>query len=74
MDGRLGRARRAATAATSGRFQFYDALLLATADAGGCTSVISEDMADGAKLGSVEVVAAFDAAGNIAPGAHALLA
>jgi len=64
---------RAADASAAGRFQFYDALLLATADASGCNAVISEDMADGAKLGGVEVVAAFDARGGIGPRALALL-
>jgi predicted nucleic acid-binding protein len=37
-------------AATAGRFQFYDALLLATAREAGCTAVVSADMADGAEL------------------------
>jgi predicted nucleic acid-binding protein len=64
---------KAAEASAAGRFQFYDALLLATADAAGCGAVISEDMARGARLGGVDVVAAFDAAGGIAPGALALL-
>ena len=63
----------AAAAASTGRFQFYDALLLATAGAGGCTAVISEDMGDGAELDGVRVVAAFDAAGGIGPGALTLL-
>ncbi len=64
----------AINASNAGRFQFYDALLLATTGAAGCTAVISEDMADGATLGTVEVVAAFDAAGGIGPRALALLA
>ncbi len=64
----------AAAASAAGRFQFYDALLLATAAAAGCTALISEDMADGATLSGVEVVSAFDAAGRISRRAVALLA
>lgn len=60
-------------AATAGRFQFYDALLLATAREAGCTVVISEDMADGAELDGVRVVAAFDGQGGISPQALTLL-
>jgi predicted nucleic acid-binding protein len=63
----------AAAAATAGRFQFYDALLLATAGAAGCEVVISEDMAHGAELAGVRVVAAFDPAGGIGAEALALL-
>jgi predicted nucleic acid-binding protein len=54
-------------------FQFFDALLLATAGAAGCSALISEDMHPGAVLGGVRVVAAFDPAGGIAPEARALL-
>jgi predicted nucleic acid-binding protein len=57
----------------AGRFSFWDALLLATAEAGGCEAIISEDMHPGAMLGRVRVVPAFDGAGNISPEADALL-
>ncbi len=60
-------------AALAGRFQFYDALLLATAGEAGCVAMISEDMADGAALNGVRVVAAFDPQGGIGPGALELL-
>jgi predicted nucleic acid-binding protein len=60
-------------ASNAGRFQFYDALLLATAGANGCEAIISEDMHPGAVLGGVRVVAAFDAAGRIGSDALALL-
>src|SRR5579872_3766930 len=56
---------RAVEAATAGRFQFYDALLLATAREAGCAAVVSEDMADGAELNGVRVVAPFDGHGGI---------
>jgi predicted nucleic acid-binding protein len=60
-------------AVTLGRFQFWDAMLLATAGAAGCTAIISEDMAHGARLGGVTVVRAFDGAA-VSPEASALLA
>ena len=55
------------------RFQFWDAMLLATADAAGCTALISEDMAHGATLGRVQVVRAFDG-DAVSPEALAVLA
>jgi predicted nucleic acid-binding protein len=54
---------RALAEAASGRFSFWDANLLSAAEDGGCTYIISEDMHDGAKLGRIEVVKAFDAGG-----------
>lgn len=54
-------------------FQFYDALLLVTAAAAGCSAIISEDMHPGATLNGVRVVAAFDPAGKIGADARALL-
>jgi len=60
-------------AAEAGRFQFYDALLLATARPAGCGVVISEEMADGAELDGLRVVGAFAPDGHISPGAEALL-
>lgn len=63
----------AAHASAAGRFQFFDALLLATAGAAGCEAVISEDMANGAAFAGVRVVAAFDSAGGIGAEAIALL-
>lgn len=65
---------RALDAGLAGRFQFYDALLLATARGAGCAAVISEDMRDGAELDGVRVVAAFGRQGGIGPGALTLLA
>lgn len=51
---------RALAEAASGRLSFWDANLLSAAEEGGCTHIISEDMHDGAKLGRIEIVKAFD--------------
>lgn len=60
-------------AAAAGRFQFWDAMLLATAGAAGCTALISEDMGHGAQLAGVTVVRAFQG-DAVSPEAAALLA
>ena len=39
--------------------QFYDALIVASAEAAGCDTLYSEDLADGAVYGSVRVVNPF---------------
>ena len=59
-------------ASAAGHFQFYDALLLATARDAGCTVVLSEDMANGAALDGIRVVTAFGAHGVIGADALAL--
>jgi predicted nucleic acid-binding protein len=41
--------------AAAGRFSYWDALLLATLSRAGCTTMLSEDMGDGATLGGVTV-------------------
>ena len=41
--------------------QFYDALIVAAAEAGGCDTLYSEDLADGAAYGAVRVVDPFKA-------------
>lgn len=51
---------RALAEAASGRLSFWDANLLSAAELAGCTHVISEDMADGFRLGGLEVVRAFE--------------
>jgi predicted nucleic acid-binding protein len=51
--------RTALTEAEAGRFQFFDALLVATARDGGCRAVITEDMVGGASLDGVAIVGAF---------------
>ncbi|MGK9165832.1 PIN domain-containing protein [Inquilinus limosus] len=45
----------AAREAAAKRFSYWDAMLLSTADSHGCTTLLSEDMADGVTLGSVTV-------------------
>jgi predicted nucleic acid-binding protein len=47
--------RTAAREAAAGRFSYWDAVLLASADEAGCEIMLSEDMKDGAKLGGVTV-------------------
>ncbi len=51
---------RAATdEAAKGRFSFWDGALLASAAEAGCTVILSEDMADGARFGSIVVANPF---------------
>ncbi|WP_225770480.1 PIN domain-containing protein [Inquilinus sp. Marseille-Q2685] len=45
----------AAREAAAARFGYWDAMLLSTADSHGCTTLLSEDMADGVTLGGVTV-------------------
>jgi predicted nucleic acid-binding protein len=47
--------RIAAREAVAGRFSYWDAVLLASAAEAGCTTLLSEDMKDGAKLGTITV-------------------
>jgi predicted nucleic acid-binding protein len=63
---------RALAEAATGRLSFWDANLLSAAEAGGCTYIISEDMADGFRLGRLEVIHPF-AGGDISDRARALL-
>ena len=60
-------------ATTACRFQFFDALFLATAREAGCTGVLSEDMADNAEMNGLRVIRAFTPAGAISNPARALL-
>jgi predicted nucleic acid-binding protein len=58
--------RAAATALTearAGRLSYWDALLLAAADAAGIRVMLSEDMADGLVFGGVEVINPFGLSG-----------
>jgi predicted nucleic acid-binding protein len=45
----------AAEEAARGRFSYWDAVLLASASDAGCDVILSEDMADGARLGAITV-------------------
>jgi predicted nucleic acid-binding protein len=58
--------------AVGGRLSFWDAQLVATAAEAGCSAVVSEDMADGARYGGVEIVNPF-AGDALSPRAAALL-
>lgn len=49
--------------AVAGRFSYWDAVLLASADEAGCAVLLSEDMKDGAKLGGITVRNPFGAKG-----------
>lgn len=42
-----------------GRYAFWDALLLASAEEVGCRFMLSEDMGDGSRFGSIEIVNPF---------------
>jgi predicted nucleic acid-binding protein len=50
---------RALAEAMAARFGYWDALLLASAHEASCERCFSEDLADGARLGGVEVVQPF---------------
>ena len=63
---------RALAEAAAGRLSFWDANLLAAAEGAGCTHMLSEDMQDGIRLGTVEGVRPFDEAG-LSERARALL-
>ncbi len=60
-------------ATTAFRFQFFDALFLATAREAGCAAVLSKDMADNAEINGLRVIRAFTPAGAISDPAGALL-
>lgn len=63
---------RALAEAAAGRLSYWDANLLAAAEAIGCTHILSEDMGDGFRLGRLEVVNPFSGEG-LSPRARALL-
>lgn len=62
----------AAIEVNAGRFSFWDAVLLATAEEAGCTICFSEDMKDGATLGSITVINPFGPGGLSAAATAAL--
>jgi len=51
----------------AGRASFWDAMLVATAGRAGCSTLLSEDMSDGATLGGVTILNPFnpDRSGDI---------
>jgi predicted nucleic acid-binding protein len=65
--------RIAAREAAAGRLSYWDAVLLASAAEAGCVLLLSEDMADGARLGPITVRNPFGP-GGLSPAATAALA
>lgn len=57
----------------AGRASYWDALLVATAAEAGCTLILTEDLADGSRLGRVEIHNPFNPAGGMTPRARQLL-
>ena len=64
--------RAALEEAPKGRFSYWDAVLLASATEAGCTTIFSQDMADGARFGSIAVANPFRRNG-LSPHAKAVL-
>jgi len=64
--------RAALEQAPKGRFSYWDSVLLASAAEAGCTTMFSEDMADGARFGSIVVAHPFGRDG-LAPHAKTVL-
>jgi predicted nucleic acid-binding protein len=65
--------RAALVDAVAGRASYWDALLVATAAEAGCTLILTEDLADGGKLGGVEIHNPFGPAGGLTERSRALL-
>ena len=57
----------------AGRLSYWDALLVATAAEAGCTTILTEDLADGSRLLGVRILNPF-AGSALTPDAAALLA
>jgi predicted nucleic acid-binding protein len=47
----------------TGRMNYWDALLITAARDAGCTAFLTEDLSDGTRLGSIEIVNPFGANG-----------
>jgi len=65
--------RTALATAAAGQASYWDALLIATAAEAGCTSILTEDLADGSRLLGVRILNSF-AGSVLAPEEAALLA
>jgi predicted nucleic acid-binding protein len=68
-----GAVRSALKSAANGQASYWDSLLVATAAEAGCTTILTEDLADGSLLHGVRVLNPFGA-GALTPDAAALLA
>jgi predicted nucleic acid-binding protein len=64
--------RAALATASAGRASYWDALLIATAGDAGCTTILTEDMADGSTLHGVQILNPF-AGDRLASAAELLL-
>lgn len=65
--------RAALAIAAAGRASYWDALLVASAAEAGCTTILTEDLADGSLLFGVQIINPF-AGAALAPQAEAVLA
>jgi predicted nucleic acid-binding protein len=65
--------RAALVSAASGRASYWDALLVATAAEAGCTTILTEDLADGGLLFGVRILNPFSGGLTLTPAAEALL-
>jgi predicted nucleic acid-binding protein len=65
--------RAALVDAVASRASYWDALLIATAAAAGCTLILTEDLTDGATLNGVEIHNPFDPAGRLTARTRQLL-
>jgi len=65
--------RAALAQAGKSRFSFWDAVLLASAAEAGCSVILSEDMHDGARFGSIAICNPFGETG-LTPSARAIFA
>jgi predicted nucleic acid-binding protein len=59
--------------AANGRASYWDALLVATAGEAGCIAILTEDLADGAKISGVRIHNPFSTAGGFTDQARRLL-
>jgi predicted nucleic acid-binding protein len=65
--------RTALSLAVDGRASYWDALLVLSAAEAGCSLALTEDMADGTTLGSVEIHNPFASGGGLTDRTRALL-
>jgi len=56
-------ANEALTLMSAGRMSYWDALLVTSARDAGCTAFLTEDMADGMRLGALEIINPFGSDG-----------
>lgn len=69
----LAAVQHATSSFATGRFSYWDGLLLISAERAGLRVLLSEDMQDGVRLGAIEVINPFSSVG-LSPRARASLA